>query len=360
MTFDRKLSRSSYMEYAKWHAPSKYNLATSGMPSFPLVELGVSIRDLEVNGPDVYGYEPLKEEIAKRYRVGAENVVTATGTAMSNYLAMASTANPGDEVLIEEPTYPLLLDAARYLGFKIKRFKRQPDDFQIDLKDLERNLSSATKLIILCNMHNPTGVLIPTDTLREIGGMAKRVGAKVIVDEVYLEMLWQAQPDSAFHINPQTFISTNSLTKGYGLSGLRSGWVLAAPELVERMWHINDVHGSTPVFMAEQVSIAAFKRLAEITAKQRALLDENRKVLREFLRSQSKFDYVWPEHGTVVALRLKDGDTDKFCEHLRDKFELGVVPGGFFEMPQHVRVGVGIPTEQLRHCLAQFQKALNT
>jgi aspartate/methionine/tyrosine aminotransferase len=120
------------------------------------------------------------------------------------------------------------------------------------------------------------------------------------------------------------------------------------------------VHGSTPVFMAKQVSIAAFKRLGAVIAKQKAVLDENREMLREFLGSQSKLDYVWPEYGAVIALRLKQGDADKFCERLRNEFQVGVVPGRFFEMPQHVRVGVGIPTDQLRESLAQFGKALNT
>ncbi len=360
MTFDRVHSRSPYMEFAKLRSAAKYNLATSGMPAYPLADLGISISDLQINGPDVYGYEALKQAIASRYRAGIDNVVTATGTAMANYLAMAACANPGDEVLIEQPTYPLLLDAARYLGLNVKRFRRKAEDFQIDLKDLKENLSPATKLIVLCNMHNPTGVLTLNESLLEVGEMARRVGARVIVDEVYLEMLWKVEPDPAFHLDQQTFLSTNSLTKGYGLSGLRCGWVLASRELVERMWHINDVHGSTPVFMAEQVSVMAFRKLSEIAAKQKAALDTNRALLREFLEDQSAFDYVWPEHGTVAALRIRQGSADEFAERLREKFEVGVVPGRFFEMPQHVRVGVGVPTDQLRSALAQLRKALNT
>lgn len=360
MTFQRTLARSPYMEYAKLHSAAKYNLATSGMPAYPLADLGVSISDLEINGPDVYGYEPLKKAIAARYRVPVECVVTAQGTAMANYLALAASADPGDEVLIEDPTYPLLLDAARYLGFKIKRFKRRTEDFQIDLQLLEKSVTSKTKLIVLCNMHNPTGVLTPESMLREIGALATRVGAKVIVDEVYLEMLWKDEPDSAFHLDPQTFISTNSLTKGYGLSGLRCGWVLASPESAERMWHINDVHGSTPVYMSELASVIAFRKLGEIAAKQKAMLDENRRLLREFLESQSKFEYVWPEHGTVIALRLQEGDADNFCERLCNDFQVGVVPGNFFEMPQHIRVGVGLATSEVREALTQLCRALST
>jgi hypothetical protein len=360
MTSKRVDSRSPYMEFAKLQSAAKYNLASSGMASFPLAELGVSIRDLEINGPDVYGYEPLKQAIAQRYRVSTENVVTATGTAMANYLALAATADPGEKVLIEQPTYPLLLDTARYLGLSVERFRRDLADFQIDLPDLKNKLSPDTKAIVLCNLHNPSGVLTPESTLRQIGEMAREVGAKVIVDEVYLEMLWQAEPQSAFHLYPETFISTNSLTKGYGLSGLRCGWTLASPDVVQRMWHINDLHGSTPVYMAELLSVAAFEKLAMITNKQKSVLDENRRLLRAVLESQNKLDYVWAGFGTVISPRLKQGNVDELCERWRNEFELGVVPGRFFEMPQHIRIGVGLETDHIREALSRFQKALNT
>src|SRR5690349_3974457 len=214
MTSRRTQSRSAYMEFAKLRAGVKHNLATSGMAGFPLAELGVSIDQLEINGPDGYGYEPLRRAIAQRYRVPVECVVPAAGTSMANYFALAACAEPGDEVLIEQPTYALLLDTARYLGFKIKRFQRPAgSNYQIDLDDLRRQLSPKTKLIVLCNLHNPIGALTPESTLPEIGAMARSVGARVIVDEVYLEMLWETEPQCAFHMDPEVFLSTNSLTK---------------------------------------------------------------------------------------------------------------------------------------------------
>lgn len=346
------------MEFAKLRSGAKYNLATSGMASFPLAELGVSIDELEINGPTIYGYEPLNQALALRYRVPVECVAAANGTAMANYLALAATVNPGEEILIEEPTYPLLLDTAKYLGLSIKRFRRDAN-FQIDMNDLESKLSPATKVIVLCNLHNPSGVLTPKAKLRQIGSMAKHVGTRVIVDEVYLEMLWQKEPQSAFHLDPGTFISTNSLTKAYGLSGLRCGWVLASPEIVQRMWHINDLHGATPVHIGELLSVVAFSKLEMIAKKQKAVLDENRKLLRAMLESQTRLDYVWPDHGTVISPHLKQGNADEFCERMRKEFELSVVPGRFFEMPDHIRVGVGLQTEDIRASLEQLSKALN-
>jgi aspartate/methionine/tyrosine aminotransferase len=357
MTFRRSHARSSYMEFAKLHSGAKFNLASSGMAAFPLVELGVSIDQLEINGSTVYGYEPLNKAIARRYRVPVECVVAAQGTSMANYFVLAASADPGDEILVEQPTYSLLLDTARYVGLEIKRFRRSPKNFEIDLADLERNLTKRTKLIVICNLHNPSGAFTLESTLRKIGELAKGVGARVLVDEVYLEMLWQREPQSAFHIDPEVFISTNSLTKAYGLSGLRCGWVLTTPESAERMWHINDLHGSTPVHIAELLSIVALEKLEQIAAKQRGVLDENRRLLREFLESQTLLEYFWPEHGTIVFPRLKQG-AEQFCNRLRQDFQLSVVPGSFFEAPDSIRIGVGGPTEDVRAALAQLSTAL--
>ena len=359
MTSGRTQSRSLYMEFAKLRAGAKHNLATSGMAGLPLAELGVTVDQLEINGPDGYGYAPLRQAIAERYRVPIESDVPAAGTSMANYFALAVCAEVGDEVLIEQPTYALLLDTARYLGLEIKRFQRAPaTGYQVDLADLERRISPRTKLIVLCNLHNPSGALTPQSTLREIGRMAKKVGAYVIVDEVYLEMLWESQPHSAFHIDPDTFISTNSLTKAYGLSGIRCGWVLARPEIADRIRHIHDLHAAGSAFPAEVLGVVAFGKLGRIAAIQQARLNENRKLLKQVLASQSALEYFWPEHGTTLFPRLVNGNSETFCERLREEYELSVVPGKFFEDPHRIRLGVGGIAEAVGPALEQLQRAL--
>jgi aspartate/methionine/tyrosine aminotransferase len=348
------------MEFAKLRSSAKYNLATSGMAGLSLGELDVSLDQLEINPPVGYGYDPLHRAIASRYRVPVECVAPAMGTSMANYFALAACVEPGEEILVEEPTYALLLDTARYFCFKVKRFQRPAGaNYQIDLADLKRQISSGTKLIVLCNLHNPSGALTPESTLREIGIIAQRAGAQVLVDEVYLEMLWQKEPQSAFHIDPEIFISTNSLTKAYGLSGIRCGWVLAAPDVVERIWHLHDLHMGTNAHPAELLSVIAFEKLERIATLQKKRLDENRKLLREVLDSQSVLDYFWPEHGTVIFPHVKHGTAQSLCERLRSQYELSLVPGTFFEDPERVRIGVGGTTESVRASLEQLRTALH-
>jgi aspartate/methionine/tyrosine aminotransferase len=360
MTSIRANAGSAYMDWAKLHSASRHNLATSGMVNLPLAELGVDLNELEINGPTIYGYEPLLEAIARRYRVTKDNVATAMGTSFANYLALAAITEPGDEVLIEQPAYDPIVGAARYLGLEIKRFLRRPEeDFAVDEAAIERQLTPRTRAIVLCNMHNPSGALTPDSVLREVGELAARSGAFVVVDEVYREMLFEAEPASAFHVDPARFIVTNSLTKAYGLSGLRCGWILAPAEIVRRIWSIHDVHAATYPFMPEYLSVAAFARLPEIAGRMKALLNENRRLLFDFLSSRDELEYVWPDYGTIVFPRLKDGNVDEFCRLLKQDFDVSLVPGRFFEQPEHFRMGVGTPTQAVREALDQFAAGLD-
>src|SRR5262245_49564661 len=217
-------TQSTYMQWAKKRPRVKYDLALSGILNLPFPELEAKIDDIDLNGANSYGYAPLVEALAEHCRVPRENVVTISGgTSMANHLAMAAAIEHGDEVLIEQPTYEPLLALAQYFGADIKRFSRSfENDFRTDVADIEKQISSRTRLIVLTNLHNPSSTLIGEDTLRQIGDLAREAGARVLVDEVYLEAMFEGAPRSCVHLGSQ-FISTSSLTKGYGLSGLRCG-----------------------------------------------------------------------------------------------------------------------------------------
>jgi aspartate/methionine/tyrosine aminotransferase len=348
------------MEWSKLRSGARFNLATSGMQSLPLAELDVRIEQLEINGPSIYGYQPLLQAIANRYGVQQESVVSAMGTSFANYLALAAAAEPGDEILVEQPAYDPLLGTARYLGLKVRRFQRPAEqNFAVDLNDLQRNLSPRTRVIVITNFHNPSGVFCGDDAMREVADLARKAGAYVLVDEVYREMLFESRPQTAFHLDPERFVITSSLTKAYGLSGLRCGWVLAPPQLARRMWHINDLHGATFVHPGELLSVIAFQKLAQISARMKSLLEANRKLLRSFLDSRNDLDYCWPEHGTIVFPRLLRGNVEAFCRMLRERFETSVVPGAFFECADRFRIGVGLTTEEVRAALEQLARGLD-
>jgi len=241
----------------------------------------------------------------------------------------------------------------------VKRFTRRFENrFRIVNDELESLATPQTRLIVLTNLHNPSGVLIDEAEIKQIGEIARNVGARVLVDEVYMETLFEASPRTAFHLGNE-FVVTSSLTKAFGLSGLRCGWIFAEPELAKRMWLLNDLFASTPVHSGERLSVVAMQQLGEIGARAKDLLDRNRKLLNEFLDTREELEVVRPEFGTVMFPRVRSGDAEELCRVLREKYETSVVPGRFFEMPAHFRVGIAGETAVLEAGLERLGNALD-
>src|SRR5215471_1388913 len=348
-----RYKHSDYMHWAKTQSRARYNLATSGVGAFPLSELG-PLPPLEINGDNSYGYAPLKQAIARKCGVDPACVVTAAGTSMANYLAIATLLDPGDEVLIEHPTYGLLTDALQYVGAELRRFpRREESGWAIDVDEVRRAITPRTKLIVLSNLHNPSSVLTPEATLRALGDL----GPRVLVDEVYLDAVYENTPRTSFLLGSE-FIVTNSLTKVYGLSGLRCGWILAEPDLARAMWRLNDLFASTPVHPAELLSVVAFERLPKIKERARRIVEADRVLLNNFLSQQDEVSAVRTEFGTTSFLRLKNGDAELFLQRLRTEYETSVVPGRFFGMPSHFRIGMGVNTEMFSEGLRRIARAL--
>src|SRR5213593_256806 len=245
---------SDYMHWSKTQSRARFNLATSGVAPFPAHELPVDLKNLEINGTNDYGYAPLQQAIAGHYGVDPECVVESAGTSMANHLAMAAIIEPGDEVLIEHPAYGPILDVAYYLEAKVKRFPRTEENgWAVDPEEIRRCVTTNTRLIVITNLHNPTSMLTPDSVLREVGEIARTVGALLLVDEVYLDAVYEGTPRTSFHLGPE-FVVTSSLSKVYGISGLRCGWILARPDLTWKMQRLNDLYSATAVYPGELLS----------------------------------------------------------------------------------------------------------
>jgi aspartate/methionine/tyrosine aminotransferase len=341
MTVTGRVMSSEYMHWAKTQSQARFGLAGSGLMHYPMADFPAKLEDIDLNGPSGYGYQPLQRAIATYTGAPEECVVAATGASMANYLAMAVTVEPGDEVVIEHPAYELLVNAAENLGAKVKRFSRSIEDgWRINLRSIERAVSRLTRLIVMTNLHNPTSAFTDQSTMRALGEIARNVGAHVLVGEVYLHALFEQAPRSAFHLGPE-FITTDSLTKVYGLSGLRCGWALATPDLARKMWRLNDLFGVIPAHPAERLSCVAFENLDRIAARSREILDMNRRSVNRMLKARKDVVVAQQDFGTVIFPRLESRPVEALCKLLRTKYETSVVPGSFFDMPQHFRIGLG-------------------
>lgn len=351
MTSPRAM-QSDYMHWAKFKAPVRYALTTSEVPHFRMDSLPLGVADLDLDGASHPRYAPLRERIAARYGVAVEQVVAADGTSMANFLAMATLIEPGDEVLVEHPTYSLLLEATSFLGANLTRFERKAAGaFRLDPGLVQSAMSDRTKLIVLTNLHNPSGELAGEPELRAIGDL----GARVLVDEVYLDV---ANQRSAIHLGPQ-FVCTNSLTKVYGLSGLRCGWILAEPDLAERMWRLNDLMGVNQAHQAERLACLAFDHIHDVIGDVPSMLDRNRQAFNDFIAGRGDLECAPAQHGITAFPRWSGGNTQRLDDHLREHHDTSVVPGRWFEMPDHFRVGFGLPTPDFEEALKRLGLGLD-
>jgi aspartate/methionine/tyrosine aminotransferase len=344
---------SDYMHWAKTRSRARYNLATSGVAAFPLRELP-DLPELEINGDNSYGYPPLKQAIAEHHGIDPDCVVTAFGTSMANYLAFAAILEPGDHVVIEQPTYGLLQDALWFAGARLRPFhRREENGWAVEPEAVRRTITPQTRLIVLTNLHNPSSVLTPEPVLREIGEIAREAGARVLVDEVYLDAVYENTPRTSLHLGPQ-FVVTSSLTKIYGVSGIRCGWILAEPELARTMWRLNDLFAATPVYPAELLGLAIFRNLDLVRDRARRLVEADRIVLNDFLDREAGVRAVRTEWGTTAFLRLEHGVADAFIETLRAAHDTSVVPGAFFGAPDYFRIGMGVDPEMFAEGLRRL------
>ncbi|WP_129790667.1 pyridoxal phosphate-dependent aminotransferase [Sphingosinicella sp. CPCC 101087] len=345
--------RSDYMHWAKNQPKVTFNLGSSEVDNFRLDRLPFEIADLELDGASYHRYPPLRQAIAEKEQVTPEQVVMADGTSMANMLALAALIDPGDEVLVEEPVYEPMLATVRYLGGEVRRFERRAEEgFRLDPDAVERQVGPRTRLILVTNLHNPSGAFADEAALERIGA----IGPRVVVDEVYRDAVPGSR--SAAHLG-SNFIVTNSLTKVYGLSGLRCGWILADPDLAERMWRLNELFGVAQAHAAERLSCIALAHLDEVASGTAERLERNRALARDFLDGRPELDWVPVPHGITLFPRLVRGDVDRLRDLLVEKYDASIVPGRWFERPDHFRLGIGAPPERFTAGLERLGSALD-
>lgn len=349
-----------YLEWAKRRTTPRFDLAASSVLACSVADLPGAANALSFSGNNEEGYEPLVEAIASRYGVDASRVTTAQGTSGANFIVCAALVEPGDDVLVERPGYDPLLGAPRLLGARTIRFDRDiASGCALDPDRVRRAITPGTRLIVVTTPHNPTSAPADPAALDEVGRIAAAAGAYVLVDEVYRDAVVAGARPAA--TRGENFITTNSLTKAYGLAALRCGWTISTPALAERFRRARDVIDGTGSIVAERLSVLAFARLDALHARARALLDTNLGLVRDFLGSHPELEWIDPAAGTVVFPRQRSGeDTSALAGRLIREHDTAIVPGRFFEAPAHFRLGFGGASDLLREGLERLDRVLET
>ena len=330
-----------YMTWAKLRPPPRYDLAGSNLLACTLAELP-GLDSLEPGGGNSEGWAPLVELIASRYGVTVDQVATGGGCSGANLLAFAAILQPGDEVLVERPGYDPLLGALELIGARIIRFERRREDrWAIDPERVKAAITARTRLVVITSPHNPTGVLTPPEVIDRIVEHAGSVGAHVMVDEVYLDSVYGDRPAPAV-TRHELLLSTSSLTKSYGLGGLRVGWLLANEKVARAARRVRDVVDVCGALPAERIAVVAFQQLDALAERARGIIQPNAERVSQFLSARPGIEWTPPDGGTMVFPRIPGvRDTRQLASDLLEKHRTAVVPGAFFDAPEHIRIAFG-------------------
>lgn len=339
----------------------EYNLSESGVKPVPLEDLvrykpGAldELLSTELNYPYANGNPELRENIAALYAgATADNVLVTVGAAEANYITTHTLLSPGDEIAVMLPNYMQIWGVAKNLGAKVREFHlKEKDGWALDLDELEKAVTPNTKLIAICNPDNPTGHILSEEEMGVVVRAADRVGAWILADEVYsgAERTREEQTPS-FYGRYDRVVAIGSLSKAYGLPGLRIGWLVAPEDLVQRAWMRHEYITISATMLSNKLAAIALSPEVrpELIRRTREFVRKGYAVLEKWLEDHGNtFKVVPPDAAAICFVRYNlDVNSTEFVERLRKEKSVFIVPGDHFGMDHFFRISFGQPEEYL-------------
>lgn len=352
-----------YMRYAKRleYADGIF-LAGSGMnkPRHGVLEFKPSDFSLDSLCSN-YGDPRNLAWLADRYGTTGEHVVLTAGSSEANFLVYCAALNAGDKVIVETPGYPQFTSLASMMNAEVIRLPRRYENgFEPDIAELKKMLDESVRLVVLTNLHNPSMARMPRELMREIVEACAANGTLVLVDEVYVDHLKPGDGDeSAFSLGDNVVV-TNSLTKVYGLSGLRFGWAVGPTKLLSTMLDLIDIVDPELPTVTQNMAHRALENLARLRPLARRLHEQNWPIVKEWADARDNVEYFHPPGGITLWLRIKGiSETGNFATVARNDYGVLIVPGEYFQSPGWIRVGYRIEPTAVREGLSRLGKAID-
>jgi aspartate/methionine/tyrosine aminotransferase len=347
-----------------WENRVAWNLAESGVHPLRLEELAISVAERDALLSQELGYTQtngtaeLRSLVAAMYPgATAEHVEITNGGSEANCVVLWRLLEPGDEMVMMTPNYMQVHGIGRGLGAVVRTWPLVETESRWlpDLEALEEIVSPATKLIAICNPNNPTGARLTSIELDRICAIASRSGAWLLSDEIYRGAELDGADTPSVWGRYDRSIITSGLSKAYGLPGLRIGWVVASPDLVEELWGVHDYTTIGPGAVNDRLARIALEpsRREQILARTRGIVSANYPLLRRWIEARrGKLTHVPPAAGAIAFVRYAyDINSTRLIERLRDEKSVLLVPGDHFAMDRYIRIGFGDHPGQLSAAL---------
>lgn len=355
---------------SKWENVVEYNLSESGVHPMQLGELlalnGTTVADLadvEINYPQANGAIELRDTIAQLYRgADRDNVLVTVGAAEANYLTIHTLLEPGDEAVIMLPNYMQVWGVARNHGVKVKEFHLKEDsDWAPDLDELGTIVGPDTKLIAICNPNNPTGRIMTESEMDAVIEAAARVGAWILADEVYTGAERESDEETeSFYGRYDKVISTGSMSKAYGLPGLRVGWAVGPAGTIDDMWARHEYTTIATTMLSNKLAAIALSPLVrpQILARTRAYIRNGYPILEKWIADHGNTFKLYPPQAAAIAFVRYNLDINSttLVERIRDEKSVLIVPGDHFGIDGYLRISYGLSHDYLTTALGRIHE----
>jgi len=353
---------------------AQYELAETDAKPFTIEELNQlnpqenllqKLSKMKIGYNPTTGSDTLRNKIANLYGSGttSKNILVTTGAIEADFLLSNVLLEKDDKVIALWPAYQALYSTAEACGAQLEFWKLSAEDnFQPDLETLYKIIDNKTRLLVLNIPNNPTGAVINEQQLKTILQWAEEADFYVLCDEVYHELIFQAGivPPYARSLS-QRAISVGSMSKAYGLSGVRIGWIAGPESIIEQCWKYKDYTSISNSPISDYLAQFALDNFKQISERNHNIIVKNRETLKQWFEEHKKyFHYYLPEAGVLCFPKLRNIpiSSKQLALDLFNQKSLLVVPGECFDMPNHLRIGFGGDTEKLEKSLSVFSAYL--
>ncbi len=342
----------------------KHDIGESAVKFLSVNDLGMDLSSINLR----YGYHTgqplLREVIAEQYPgLTPDQIVVTSGASEANFSIVSALVQPGDHVIIEHPNYPSLYDVPRSLGCDVSLFKlKYEDNFRPDLDRLKAMVTPKTKLISITHPNNPTGSMITCDELPEIIDFVEERNIILMSDETYKEMDSDNRLPAAATLS-ENVVSISSMSKCYGLPGIRIGWIATKnQQILDDVLAIREQVTICNNALSEEIAMNVLRRKDDFLDKARKHIASNRAIVAAWIKGHEFCEWVPPEAGVVALPRIKQGvqiDVEQLYQTLVKDYQTFVIPGRCFEMDnRYFRLGFGATSDEIKAGLQNVDHAL--
>jgi aspartate/methionine/tyrosine aminotransferase len=344
-----------------WENVVEYNLSESGVYPITVRELVDDPEEMErllnlgLDYSQTNGTPELRERICALYPASTlDNVLVTNGASEANFLAVWTMLEPGDELVMMLPNYMQIWGIAKSMGVTVKPFHlREERGWAPDLDELAAAVTEKTKMIAVCNPNNPTGRILTASEMDAIVAAASRVGAWLLSDEVYAGAERLADEGTpSFWGRYDRVLVQQSLSKAYGLPGLRTGWIVTQPAMRDELWRRHEYTVIGPAYLNDRLAQIALRpeKRAAILQRTRSYIRRGFPVLEAWMADHGRaFSLVPPQAAAIAFVRYDlDVNSTVLVERLIREESVLIVPGDHFGLDQHLRISFGLPHDYLR------------